>query len=389
MLRFLIFMDVQALLYTQFEDTEGYTVVASDPSSCCKDSQFKDIGYHFLPDRSFASRTISLCLDSIQLLGVPVYIDGKHYLRNTFVFCVILVIRRHQHVSQRYSKLAQLVAKSFRSLEAESRFLSSSAASKLEVMRILKDLRAQINRQQNVFVSVTQHQAIVFKIQPERFALPYAEEIPDNHLVYVTSYASAKSRKQLNLDEFLTSILVLVHGMKSFKELLELIMEKYSNELSRTRAVEIYKYLSFVGVIGHFEGFDDYSRFFLTTKGLTFFSGISERDDASEYCGLTPVEVFRFLKDIDKDILSDLLIKTNKWGIGKRKIEKLIWFALSRGIVRTREARLLVHSSSFGDPDWYRLCDGFTSLAQIIHKTGVTKEKIFKTSSEKLSVIWT
>ena len=84
-------LNIQALLYTRFEDIEGYVIAAADPPEALGNHQFKEIGYHFLPDKDVCGRVITLFLDNYRIIGVPVYIEGPQYSRKAFVFCICII----------------------------------------------------------------------------------------------------------------------------------------------------------------------------------------------------------------------------------------------------------------------------------------------------------
>ena len=115
---------IRAIMFTQFEDVEGYVVAASDPPNVMTD-QFKDIGYHFLPDRGICWRLISLSVGDYRIVGVPVHIDDPKYARRAFVFCFCLITDK---TGVEIAKLAaQHLAHAFHELEVQSSFLSTDA----------------------------------------------------------------------------------------------------------------------------------------------------------------------------------------------------------------------------------------------------------------------
>ena len=133
---------VRAIMFTQFEDVEGYVVAASDPPNVMTD-QFKEIGYQFLPDKDICWRLISLCVGEYRIVGVPVHIDDAKYARRAFVFCFCLIVEKQ---AMELGKIvAQYLAEIFYKLEVDSSFLSGSPAGKEALPIFLKDLRDSLN----------------------------------------------------------------------------------------------------------------------------------------------------------------------------------------------------------------------------------------------------
>jgi hypothetical protein len=136
------FGPVRAVMFTQFEDVEGYVVAASDPPNVMTD-QFKEIGYQFLPDKDICWRLISLCVGDLRIIGVPVHIDDAKYARRAFVFCFCLIVEKR--AVQLAKIAAQKLAEVFYKLEIDSSYLSAPPSGHEDLVVFLKDLRECLN----------------------------------------------------------------------------------------------------------------------------------------------------------------------------------------------------------------------------------------------------
>jgi hypothetical protein len=135
---------VKAVMFTRFEDVEGYVVAASDPPNVMPD-QFKEIGYQFLPDKGICWRLISLAVGEFRITGVPVHIDDAKYARRAFVFCFCLIV--DNRATELGKIAAQYLAEAFFKLETSSSFLSDETHHD-NIRQFLVTLRQQLNSDQ-------------------------------------------------------------------------------------------------------------------------------------------------------------------------------------------------------------------------------------------------
>jgi hypothetical protein len=141
---------VRAVMYTLFEDVEGYVVGASDPPNVMVD-QFKDIGYQFLPDKGICWRLISLSIADFRITGVPVHIDDAKYARRAFVFCFCLVVDKRAAALAKVA--AQYLAETFHELETKHSFLSNEE-NHGKIVDFLLQLRDQLNTETVSFINM-------------------------------------------------------------------------------------------------------------------------------------------------------------------------------------------------------------------------------------------
>jgi hypothetical protein len=134
-----------AIMFTQFEDIEGYVVSASDPPNVMT-TQFKNIGYQFLPDVGLCGKLISVGLgDDYRMIGVPIHIDDARYPRRAFVFCFTVLVDNSSTGAIEIGKRAALeMANVFHSLEQKMQFLSDTGNRDL-IVKFLKKFRRRLN----------------------------------------------------------------------------------------------------------------------------------------------------------------------------------------------------------------------------------------------------
>jgi hypothetical protein len=134
---------IKALLCTQFEDVEGYVVSVSDPPNIMT-NQFKDIGYHFLPDKGLCWRLITMTLGEYKMTGVPVHIEDSKYPRRAFVFCLCVVTDLTNRAVGLGKLVAQELADLLHQLEADSSYLSNRENDG-SIRQMLASLRQDLN----------------------------------------------------------------------------------------------------------------------------------------------------------------------------------------------------------------------------------------------------
>ena len=144
---------VKAVMYTRFEDVEGYVVTASEPRGVMGD-QFKEIGYQFLPDKCLCWRLISLALGEYRMIGVPVHIEDSRYPRRAFVFCFCLLVEDNPAAIQLGKVAAQEFAEIFYMLEIDPNVHLLSDDSKLGIVEtFLNKLKYELNDEKQTSIS--------------------------------------------------------------------------------------------------------------------------------------------------------------------------------------------------------------------------------------------
>ena len=163
---------IEAIFFSRFEDIEGYSIAASDPANVLGETQFKEIGYHFLPDKSLSGNVVTLYLDQYRIVGCPVHLSGPQYTRSAFVFCIGFIVVNGSDDMSIYRRLARQLSVSFERLEVNMRFLSGAAddcghggVSLQLVASVLSEIRTQLNnpRLPYVYVPIDDRDALSFK----------------------------------------------------------------------------------------------------------------------------------------------------------------------------------------------------------------------------------
>ena len=265
---------VKAVMYTQFEDVEGYVVAASDPHNVMVD-QFKEIGYHFLPDRGVCWRLITLALGEYKIIGVPVHIDDSKYARRAFVFCFCLIVANNPSAVKMAKVAAQELAELFHSLEEESSLLSEEP-NRVALPDFLRELRSNLNAPQSQSLNLgIRDKWLQFSKPHLQTALatqvinPWSVPISlvdHNHISDTT--ADRVILDVLEACDGLRTVSELTHALRiDFAELSELLGSLHSRSL--------------VCVMD--QAIDKYSRVRLTSKFHSFFDDLSNRQEAVSY----------------------------------------------------------------------------------------------------------
>ena len=265
---------IRAIMYTHFEDVEGYVVATSDPPNVMTD-QFKDIGYHFLPDRDLCWRLISLNIGEHKIIGVPVHIDDSKYARRAFVFCFCLVV---ESAGAEYAKLvAQHLAHTFFSLEVESSYLSSGANTD-SLSHILKSLRERMNKEKSDYVNIP-----IIDGAKLQFARPNKTKAFDRRAETIQPWHVPVSTSQLGGLENVPSMdaVDLLNSCTGDKSVADLSQEF---ELELAEIIDILTLLQRSKLVCLIDQpIDKFSRVRLTESFHSFFDDLTNRNAALMY----------------------------------------------------------------------------------------------------------
>ena len=272
---------VRAVMFTRFEDVEGYVVSASDPPNVMKD-QFKDIGYQFLPDKGLCWRLISLSLgDQFRIIGVPGHIDDARYPRRAFVYCFCLIVNNEANAVSIGKLAAAEMAEIFLALENDPKYHLLSDDSKHGIIEeFLKKLRKQLNEGKHVNVNVIGDYWLQFVLHKAGKSLAPPQELIKPWSVPV-SLTDTFPDDSVELTPFtsLMNLLESCNGSNSVCELSQILAVDYDQlvqVLSILHARELVYIVS--------QPVDKYSRVRLVSNFHTFFDDLNNRQEAVGYC---------------------------------------------------------------------------------------------------------
>ena len=270
---------MKAVMYTQFEDVEGYVVAASDPVNVMTD-QFKEIGYHFLPDRGVCWRLITLALGEYKIIGVPVHIEDSKYARRAFVFCFCLIVQNTASAVKLAKVAAQQLAELFHSLEEETSFLSEEA-NRAMLPEFLQELRQSLNEPQTENVNLGL--AVNLKDRWLQFSKPrcgITEEVVDIHPWHVPISLVDPSQEQ-HEGSFSSDLVDLLQACDGDKSVSELTHELHVDISELTAVLQSVHSRGLVCVLD--QPVDKFTRVRLTNKFHTFFDDLGNRQEAVSY----------------------------------------------------------------------------------------------------------
>ena len=271
-------------MFTQFEDVEGYVVSASDPPGVMTD-QFKDIGYHFLPDRGLCWRLITMSLGDFKMIGVPVHIEDSKYARRAFVFCFCLVVENNPLAIKLGKTAAQALADLFHSLEIDLSFLSeNSDVSKIaEFIRIFRE---RLNSDKSPFVNltVTGDYRVQFGKPVVTAGVPAPIDGGEDTTVkgYYTPVAivdvSSLTEQEAASNHVLVNVIQACTGLVTVAEISVHLELDFSALGSLLRVLERRQLIILVN-----QPIDQFTRVRLTSVFHSFFDDLSNRQEAIAY----------------------------------------------------------------------------------------------------------
>ena len=282
---------VRAVLFTEFQDVEGYVVSASNPTGVMQD-QFKDIGYHFLPDKGICWRLISMLLGDYRIMGVPVHIEHSKYTRRAYVFCMCLIVDNLPQSARLGKIAAQELAQVFHGLECDYSFLSNK--SNLDpINHILKNLRCSLNSNDKPFIDLG-----ILGASRLQFLKPSGEDLkraltePRANIkpFYVAlSLIDPKEFCDAVSENYrIVEILSACNGDWSVSEISNKLQVDFSELCSLLSHLEMRNLLVLID-----QPVDQFTRVRITSEFHSFFDDLTNRQDAVEYSRLSATSSFR------------------------------------------------------------------------------------------------
>ncbi|KAI9761336.1 MAG: hypothetical protein M4579_001126 [Chaenotheca gracillima] len=123
---------IKAIFFTKFLSTEGPKVLHQVPDGSIIPSptsnqlplfDFKLISPFLIPRQEFCDRLVSITANRHRILGHPVCIANRKYVRNELLFNFAIVLEENKDMSS-YVTVVRKLAKLFRTLEEQGEFLS-------------------------------------------------------------------------------------------------------------------------------------------------------------------------------------------------------------------------------------------------------------------------
>lgn len=124
--------DLQSYLLFYYHRSPGPKVIHQVPDGSIVPSptstqpplvDFDSISSYVIPRQAFCDRLVSICNNRYRVLGHPVCINSRKYVRNQFIFNFSIVLEEDEDMSS-YVTVVRRLAILFRSLEEQEGFLS-------------------------------------------------------------------------------------------------------------------------------------------------------------------------------------------------------------------------------------------------------------------------
>lgn len=379
---------VRAVMYTLFEDVEGYVVGASDPPNIMVD-QFKDIGYQFLPDKGICWRLISLSIGDFRITGVPVHIDDAKYARRAFVFCFCLVVDKRAVELAKVA--AQYLAEIFKELETKHSFLSIEA-NKGKIKKFLIELREQLNSDKVNHINIPIADGLA--LQFEKPAKPFPKCSISNLVQPWYIPIATVGVNPVDCPE-LETILALCNGETTVSEIslhIEMDMGELGSVLVKLAERKLIVIMD--------QPIDKFSRVRLTSEFHTFFDDLTNRQTAVAFAlsGQTsmassvsssprsgqPVDasgtnlgdqLVRMYCRLDGNV-EDLGEFSSAQGSSGLSIRLMVIFGILKNFIRTKAMFPVFMDHETTMIPVLRSCDGSRTWDEVGFKHGLTREEM-------------
>lgn len=398
---------IKAVLYTRFEDIEGYVVSASAPPGVMVD-QFKDIGYQFLPDRGLCWRLISLGLGDYRMIGVPVHIEDSRYPRRAFVFCFCVLVDDNDTQAVRLGKVAaQCLAEEFFNIETDPEFhlLSDDERHtdmKFSMESFLEDVKGQLNDRNSDCVSSHVIGDYYLEFSKPRFSAPvdafrHFSIIQPWHVP--VSLIDSDSIERVSSSTFiLKSITEACNGcdtVLAVSERVGLPMVELVDTLNVLRTHQLVYIID--------QTIDKCTRVRLTSKFHSYFDESSNRQEAVGYCLVPQMDagpttssgthnlgdfLVRMYCKLDGHVAEigelDALLKGSSLST-----RHMIVYGLIRGFLRIKTMYPYFNYHESTMVPILRQCDGKSSWDEICHRCAISRpEFLEQISHHDVLKIW-
>jgi hypothetical protein len=247
----------------------------------------------------------------------------------------------------------------------------------------LIEVRAQLNdpRTTHVFVPIADSHSICFK----PLGVPKLKQRLSETKPYFVPYILIESESippevAADVDILALSVLSFVDGVSSVQD----ICEKFPYTSAKV-VMSALRLLAGLGTTALLPPVDDFSRFCLTPEASSFFAGgLTDRAEASDFCGGSSHEVSRLLAKLTGQPFP-IFAET----AGAVNPKKLIIFGLIKNIIRAKQLRAYCPPASI-NCDILKACDGKALADDVCMSLGITRPEFFTliNSTPSVSQIW-
>ncbi|KAJ1607291.1 nitrogen permease regulator-like protein [Cryptosporidium canis] len=233
---------IEAIIFCKFDEELGPIVLCSSPTDIFgpdKSQLCSIITKYMLPDIHFAEKTISFAIsDKWKAIGVPIFIEGCQYLRNSFQFTICIIVAKNQldFYEDIYSRhIARTLGSAFRLLEEDCGILyyyctytenlpdllrkatNSSDISSLpkNLLEIIENVRSQLNQKHQVFFEFGNTSVLNFRIRRPSYNIAInPEDVP-----FPSGLKNISSIQHIGLDFSFIKMLPYINGVNTCIEI--------------------------------------------------------------------------------------------------------------------------------------------------------------------------
>ncbi|KAK6591141.1 hypothetical protein RS030_111700 [Cryptosporidium xiaoi] len=260
---------IEGIIFCKFDEELGPVVLCKSPSEIFgyENSFLSLITHYLLPDSHFEGTTLSIVIDDRwRAVGVPIFIEGCHYLRNSFQFTVCIIVEDFSKDINKelYTRhIARIVGLGFKQLEEECGILHSycigseniyGALKRVNkntqnltpfpknISEIIENVRYQLNLTHRVHLNFTPKNALSFKIRPPTYDfLIKPEDVP-----YPMAKWPLDDIKYLGVDILFTRVLKQIDGRNTVFDISNLCSIQLCDVITCLKHLVFYKIIEIV-----------------------------------------------------------------------------------------------------------------------------------------------
>lgn len=270
---FFLWPKIEAIIFCKFDEELGPIVLCSSPSDFFgseKPQLYSILTKYLLPDIHFAGKTISFVIDNKwEAVGVPIFIEGSQYLRNSFQFTVCIVVKKkpynfYQEVYSRH--IARTLNSAFKLLEEDCGILyyyckyaenfpdllkkvirnnNEVPSFPKNIMEVIENVRLQLNRKHQVFIEFGSASILNFRIRkPSYNIIINPEDVP-----FPSKKKMISDIKYIGIDFSLIKILPYINGINTSFEISRYCSLPIENVIICLKHLVLYGLISMIDMI--------------------------------------------------------------------------------------------------------------------------------------------
>lgn len=288
---------IEGIFYSEFDNNAGPIIRFQDPPGFVDAEDFDYISEYIITKSVLCFRSIIISTPHAKkVMGYPVQIEHKRYLRNSILFNVCFIFSASEKSLERYKPVVKKLAEVFRDLEMESGYLYHDMRKK-ELLSLLPRVREELNAHQKCYVPVGDTHAIALCIFPkippamtcslQSSAVPLETEESSREKVWEEGHSLLKEDIGLHAVSLAVRDQVYTPGKEQLIPLQKICDINQIDPALTCSAVQVLQVCGLVSLIPVFH----YESFYAVTDRIGRLLESADKQAVLEYVRIQPEEI--------------------------------------------------------------------------------------------------